>query len=394
MVTRTNDIEVYENNGALLTLGNSQVVNYSNFSAAQTGSLTVADDVPQDQEWDFGEGATFNGDPATLLATGTVFFGTKVTLLGINLLTLQLSTAANVAVFASGGNQYLRYFNADGTDADPQALLDALASELVTSLTNLVLPPLLAPALRPLVNAIIADPLAFLENNTLLTFNLTASAGLPLVPCFTAGTLIMTRRGEVPVESLAVGDDVLTVDHGFCPLRWIGSRSLSAADLVAAPHMRPIRIETGALGFGLPVRPLTVSPQHRCLIRSKIAARIVGEREVLIAAKHLVETPGISVVNRPGSVIYFHLLFDQHELLFSDGAITESFYLGPIAIASVDQAARDEILELFPELATTEPHLAPRAARQFLSGHIARRLVKRSLENCKTLVEYKTHEIA
>lgn len=394
MVTRTSEIEVFENNGALLTLGPTQVLSYTSFSTPQTGTLEVADTTPEDQEWDFGEGATFDGNAATLLGTGQAFAGVNVTLLGINIVSLQLSTPVDVAVFASNGNQYLRFYNDDGTDADPAALLDALASDLVAALTDIPLPPLLQGVLRPLVNGIIANPLAYLENNALFTISLTAAAGLPLVPCFTAGTMIMTRRGEVPVETLCVGDHVLTVDHGFRPVRWIGSRTLTSVDLVAAPHMRPVRIEAGALGFDLPVRPLLVSPQHRCLIRSRIAARIVGDREVLIAAKHLTETPGISVVERPAAVTYIHLLFDQHELLFSDGAITESIYLGQMAVASVDHAAQEEILALFPDLATNEPHQVTRAARQFLSGHVARRLVKRALENSKTLVEYKTHEIA
>jgi len=394
LVTRTTDVAVYANNGALITLGPSQILSFTDFNTPQTGTLVVEDAMPEDQEWDLGESATFEGSSATLLGTGEAFAGVTVTLLGIDLLTLQLSTPANVAVFSANGNQYLRFFNADGTDADPAALLDALASELVTALTDIVLPPLLAGVLQPLVDAIIADPITYLEQNALLTINVTAAEGLPLVPCFTAGTMIMTRQGEVPVETLRAGDYVLTVDHGFRLILWVGSRTLTAAELVAAPHMRPIRIETGALGYDLPVRPLLVSPQHRCLIRSVIAARIIGDREVLVAAKHLVDAPGIAVVERPDAVTYIHLLFDQHELVFSDGASTESFYLGPVGLASVDQAARDEILTLFPELASAEPHEVPRPARQFLSGHLARRLVMRSLANSKILMEHKSYELA
>jgi len=38
--------------------------------------------------------------------------------------------------------------------------------------------------------------------------------------------------------------------------------------------------------------------------------------------------------------------------------------------------------------------LAPRSARQFLSGHLVLRLIKRALANAKPLVEHNSYEIA
>jgi hypothetical protein len=63
--------------------------------------------------------------------------------------------------------------------------------------------------------------------------------------------------------------------------------------------------------------------------------------------------------------------------------VTESLYLGEQAMTSVDAAARDEILTLFPKLA----ELRPPAARPFLRGRLARKLVERSVSNRKVLVE-------
>lgn len=390
MTERTRDIDAYENQGALLTLGPSQVLSFFSFNNPQTGTLTFDDSQPRDKEWDFGETATLNGIPATLQATGEGFAGVTVTLLGINLLTVQLSSPVQVAVISSGGAQYLRFFKPDGSDADPAQLLDALVTQVVAGLSG----GGFGLVLQPLVNAVLADPLAYVQQNALLTLNLSGSAGMPVVPCFTGGTMIMTRAGEVAVETLRVGDHVLTVDHGFRHVRWIGRRVLSTTDFVRAPHQRPICILPGALGNGLPIRALTVSPQHRCLIRSAIAARMSGDREVLIAAKHLTGMPGIAVVERPTEVTFVPLLLDRHELLFSDGAITESFYLGEQALAALDSGARTELLELFPERAHRAPNVTPKRVRNFMSGQVARRLVERGHRNGKPLVEPKSYATA
>ena len=50
----------------------------------------------------------------------------------------------------------------------------------------------------------------------------------------------------------------------------------------------------GALGNGLPRRDLLVSRQHRMLVRSSIAGRMFGDKEVLVAAHHLTALPGVT----------------------------------------------------------------------------------------------------
>lgn len=202
------------------------------------------------------------------------------------------------------------------------------------------------------------------------------------VPCFTSGTLIETADGPRPVDSLAVGDLVVTRDHGLQPLRWVGSRYLSAADLAANPKLIPIRIGAGALGPGRPARDLVVSPQHRIMIRSAIARRMFHSDEVLVPAVKLLGLPRIERAGR-GAVRYLHLLFDRHEIVLSNGAETESLYTGEQALTSLGPEAREEILTLFPQLANG---LRANPARPFVTGARAARLAQRHGRNRKALV--------
>jgi len=110
--------------------------------------------------------------------------------------------------------------------------------------------------------------------------------------------------------------------------------------------MAPILIRKGALGND---RDLRVSPQHRMLLQGWQAELLFGEHEVLATAKSLVNDHSIIRVEG-GEVEYFHLLFDIHEIIYAEGAPSESFQPGEQGWKALDEPTRNEILELFPEL--------------------------------------------
>ena len=204
------------------------------------------------------------------------------------------------------------------------------------------------------------------------------------ITCFATGTMILTDRGEVTVEDLQPGDLVHTLDNGFQPLRWIGSRRFSGLDLCLRPQLKPIRIRAGALGDGRPQTDLVVSPQHRVLITYRIAERMFGTSEVLIAARHLTALDGIELAEDLDGVEYWHFLFDDHQIVLSNGAPTESLYTGPQALKSVSEQARAEIFDIFPQLADSDHDRLPTPARILVPGrrahHFAERMVKNGHE--------------
>jgi hypothetical protein len=162
--------------------------------------------------------------------------------------------------------------------------------------------------------------------------------------CFTPGTLIATPQGARDVAELRADDMVLTRDHGLQPIRWIQSRTVVAKD-----NFAPIRITPGVL-TGLE-RDILVSPQHRMLFQGYSAELLFGESEVLVAAKYLVD--GIQVMREEHEEItYIHMLFDEHEIIFAEGAASESFHPGSVGVSTLADEAREELFELFPDLRT------------------------------------------
>ena len=191
-----------------------------------------------------------------------------------------------------------------------------------------------------------------------------------VIPCFTPGTLIATPTGERKVEGLQVGDRVITRDNGIQEIRWAGAKDLTGAQLAANDHMQPILIQAGALGNNLPERDILVSPQHRMLLATDQAAMYFEEREVLVAAKHLTILDGVDRVESSGTT-YIHIMFDQHEVVLSNGTWSESFQPGDYTLDGIGKEQRDEILELFPELATQVGTEAYQSARRTLKKYEA-----------------------
>ncbi|UWR26318.1 Hint domain-containing protein [Sulfitobacter sp. S223] len=177
------------------------------------------------------------------------------------------------------------------------------------------------------------------------------------VPCFVAGTLIATPEGDRRAESLAPGDLVMTKDEGAQTLRWIGSRRVAATGDFA-----PIHIRANTLGQH---RDLLVSPLHRVLIKDNLAELLFGEAEVLVAARDLVNDHSITR-REGGEVTYVHLLFDRHQVVFSEGLETESFLPGPQTAASFEADVVEEIYSIFPELDPETGVGYPTAARRTL----------------------------
>ncbi len=166
--------------------------------------------------------------------------------------------------------------------------------------------------------------------------------------CFCDGTQILTYGGSKSVEDLIVGDLVACKDKGYKPIRWIGSRWFDPAEGPTSKLM-PIKISRDALGPGLPADDLFVSPNHCLLIEHYLCDLFFGEQQVLVPAKHLVGVDGVSVAQR-SDFGYYHILLDDHEMIWANGTWAESLYFGDTALTTMGWEKRQELTTIFPDL--------------------------------------------
>ncbi|MEM8777215.1 MAG: Hint domain-containing protein [Pseudomonadota bacterium] len=158
---------------------------------------------------------------------------------------------------------------------------------------------------------------------------------------FTPGTQILTQYGDRPVETLRVGDMVVTRDQGLRPIKWLGQRVVRATG-----HQAPVRLR------GLDETGLLVSPKHRVLFTGSMSEILFSQSEILVEAADLVN--GDDVVREDyEDITYIHLVLDHHEVIYANGVATESLYLNETVLDVFTAEQREEIFDVFPHIRST-----------------------------------------
>ena len=171
------------------------------------------------------------------------------------------------------------------------------------------------------------------------------------VVCFASGTMISTKTGDVPIEDLSLGDEVICGDGEIRDIRWIGSRVVSSSELEVNPDLQPIVIKSDAFSKGMPETDLTVSPQHRFKLKDAKAELLFGEPDYLVKAKHLINDTHIHRQTDCAEVEYFHFMVDVHSTVFANGVEAETLHPHDHMNTAMSATARSEICKVFPELA-------------------------------------------
>ncbi|SHJ86128.1 intein N-terminal splicing region [Bradyrhizobium lablabi] len=132
--------------------------------------------------------------------------------------------------------------------------------------------------------------------------------------CFLRGTRILTPRGEVPIEELAIGALVETL-NGPLPVRWIGRQTFKKTASRWPSSVAPIRVARFALDDQYPSRDLYLSPTHSLFVDG-----------FLIPVKHLVNGTSVAPAQMDDREVieYFHIELETHEVVFAEGAPAET----------------------------------------------------------------------
>jgi hypothetical protein len=135
-----------------------------------------------------------------------------------------------------------------------------------------------------------------------------------IVACYCPGTLIETAGGQQTVETLKIGDEVMTMSGVARPIKWIGRRSYGGRFVMGRKDILPICFKAGSLGDRVPKRDLWISPHHAMYLQG-----------VLIEARDLVNDVSIVQAEQVEKVEYFHIELDSHDVIIAEGSLSETF---------------------------------------------------------------------
>jgi T5SS/PEP-CTERM-associated repeat protein/autotransporter passenger strand-loop-strand repeat protein len=140
-----------------------------------------------------------------------------------------------------------------------------------------------------------------------------AAMQIETLACFVTGARIGTEAGPRSVETIAVGDYVLTADGRSEAVIWVGSRTVDCPRHPRPENVWPVRVSAGAVGKTLPVRDLYLSPDHAVFVNG-----------VLVPVRLLVNGTTIARVRRQ-IVTYHHVELSGHEVILAEGLPVESY---------------------------------------------------------------------
>jgi len=83
-------------------------------------------------------------------------------------------------------------------------------------------------------------------------------------------------------------------------------------------------------------------------------------------------------------VEYFHLLFDEHQIIHAEGASSESFFMGEKAVKSLSNEAAKEIQAIFLQI--SQQNYKPSLVRYIPQGQGQKKLVFCHAKNQKPLL--------
>lgn len=132
----------------------------------------------------------------------------------------------------------------------------------------------------------------------------------------TAGTRVASNLGWRAIEALAVGDLVLTFDHGMREITEVRRASLWVDAPDTAPAMWPVIVPVGALGNR---DELTLLADQGVLVESDAASDMYGDPFAVIPAHTLDGVRGITRAAPSQQVEMIAVYFADEQVIYAEG---------------------------------------------------------------------------
>ncbi|MFS8367957.1 Hint domain-containing protein [Acetobacter oryzifermentans] len=140
------------------------------------------------------------------------------------------------------------------------------------------------------------------------------------IVCFLAGSMIRTSEGDVAVEDIQIGDQVVTFDWKnnkdiTRPVVWVGkAHAVVRAGLPDDEAGYPVRILKDAIADGVPYKDMLITAEHCLFFDGKF-----------VPVRMLVNGVSIFYDKSILSYDYYHVETAQHSVITADGMLTESY---------------------------------------------------------------------
>ena len=205
--------------------------------------------------------------------------------------------------------------------------------------------------------------------DTMNAFPNGAHSIVSIFACYASGTMIDTPEGARAVETLRIGDQVLTNKGRAVRIRFVARRSFNATELRSFAPLRPILVPTGSVARGVPSTDLTVSALHRVLVRDADLERLFGLHAAFVAARDLPFARPAPLAD----LTYVHFMCDSHECVLANGCESESLFPGDVTLAALSPQDRVTVDKIAGDLRRTAyPCLTSREAAVWRAGFQSR----------------------
>lgn len=140
------------------------------------------------------------------------------------------------------------------------------------------------------------------------------------IACFLAGSMIRTSEGDVAVEDIQIGDEVIAFDWRNNadtprPVVWVGKAHVNVRHGLPDDEAGwPVRILKDAIDDGVPYKDMLITSEHCLFFKDRF-----------VPVRMLVNGVSIFYDKSITSYDYYHVETEHHSVITADGMLTESY---------------------------------------------------------------------